>query len=69
MKTITAKFKGEDGSMGFKNGSRYKLVVTSLTRPLKHISIQSVGVLNTGGICVYSSAIKFLENWTDINTD
>ena len=55
--------------MGFRNGSRYKLNVETLTVPLRSISVQSIGVLNRGAVCVYNNVILFLDNWTEIKTD
>lgn len=68
MKTITAKFKGEDGSLGFRAGSQYKLDVECNIESIGDVSVQSTGVLNKGQTCVYSSILKFLDNWTDIKT-
>lgn len=66
MKTITAKFIGEDGSLGFRNGSKYRLQVSTST---EGIVVKSTGVLNKGAVCVYVNVSRLLDNWTDIVTN
>ena len=66
MRTITAKFVGEDGSLDFKNGSKYKLTVHINTHT-NEIIVKSIGVLNTGAICVYTNIYKLLDNRSEIN--
>lgn len=69
MKIITARFIGEDGSLGFRNGVLYKLELDCNTEEYGDVSVQSIGVLNKNQGCIYDSVIKFLDNWTDIKTD
>lgn len=66
MRTITAKFVGEDGSLDFKNGSKYKLTVHINTHT-KEIIVKSIGILNIGAICVYTNIYRFFDNWSEIN--
>lgn len=63
---LKAKFRGTDGSMGFKKGLNYNLsfdmpnwydhevqvVITTTTKPTLS--------------CPYSSIYTFFDNWTDI---
>lgn len=69
METIAATFNGKDGSLGFRTGNRYKLEIECNTGEMGDVSIRSIGNLNIGQGCIYKNVIKFLENWTNINTD
>lgn len=53
---ISAIFTGTDGSLGYVNGRTYLL---TLSQVLGNIHIEGEGVRP----CVYSSVVKFLENW------
>lgn len=67
---IHAKFIGEDGSMGFRNGSIYSLRTEikkdSFLGRKAWLCIEDV---RHGFVCPYSSLEAFLENWkiVDIN--
>lgn len=58
MKRFKARFIGEDGSLGYKNGEIYNL--------------QMIGMIiqrtDGKGTCTYESLSSFLKNWTDIQT-
>lgn len=65
---VIAKFKGKDGSMGYKNERRYRLdfdVVSIYGTANQKISINDSQISgwdkNTN--VQYSSLKKFLENW------
>lgn len=46
-------FKGKDGSLGYKDGMVYELIVNQFT----------VTRVDGSGICKYSSIQSFLSNW------
>ena len=56
---IFAKFTGEDGSLGYKNGTEYELVVSRGDEIEIHRG-------NNAGICIYESLIAFFINWNNI---
>lgn len=60
MKIITATFKGKDGSMGFRTGISYQLIVIKLLKG-------RFAVYNSSKSCVYESIISFLNNWEKIS--
>lgn len=60
---LIAKFVGQDGSLGYKTGKYYHLTLRA-----EKEKIWITRKDEWGGSCEYSSFIKFLENWTDINT-
>jgi hypothetical protein len=77
---ITATFKGQDGSLGYKTNREYKLKLTnnnkiinsrsrvyskSLLTPPVHIEIQDMSNRPAGN-CGYGSMIAFLQNWTNV---
>lgn len=57
---IKAKFKGANGSLGYKNGSNYKLRFTVSDG---QITITPYNDLDTCSICRYDSLRSFLNNW------
>lgn len=61
---IQAKFIGEDGSMGYKKNTVYKLSIYS-TLGTYDFAIKR---LDGTGFCPYSIE-GFLANWTNIKTD
>ena len=65
MKTmiITARFKGQDGSLGYKNGKNYKLRLTHDNGD--EISIQDTSK-NPAGNCRYSNMLTFMQNWENV---
>lgn len=60
---IIAKFAGKNGSLGYENGRYYSLKILE-DKHTKEICIYS----EKKDPCRYGTFIKFLENWTDINT-
>lgn len=56
MHVIVAKFEGEDGSMGFRNGVTYDLYIS-------HMSVRDVA---KGPWVPYGSLDAFFKNWTVI---
>lgn len=73
MKTITARFIGEDRSMGFRNGEVYKLQIYNGDREggfiRTGVRVVSRGDKNRNCLCDYDNLKGFLDNWTDIKTD
>lgn len=53
----TFKFKGRDGSLGYKNGELYNLTVIFSGTPITIVRDDGTGT------CVYSNIVKFMENW------
>ncbi len=79
--TVVAKFIGDDGSLGFKHGVKYKLSVSDNLSGIvdpkfkdADIIINRLGTLKDNIMtkdsgkhtCVYSNIVTFLENWTEI---
>lgn len=69
---VTATFKGQNGSLGYKTGKEYKLKVTSIHRnrrvgspPPAQVEIQDMSNRPAHN-CEYGSMIAFLENWTNV---
>ena len=62
-KKITATFKGQDGSLGYKTGKEYKLDISHQHGENISISDESDSAEN----CEYSSVITFLNNWDNIH--
>lgn len=63
---LKAKFRGTDGSMGFKKGLNYNI---SFERPYLGTMPNQVEILTTTKPllkCEYSSVETFFDNWTDI---
>lgn len=60
---IIAKFAGKNGSLEYENGKYY-----SLTLRMEKEKVWITRKEEWGGSCEYASFIKFLEKWTDINT-
>jgi len=54
---IHAEFRGQDGSLGYKLGKKYLLLVNDMT--IKRSDDDS-------GYCVYESLQAFLDNWNNI---
>ena len=54
---ISAVFIGTNGSLGYIEGKRYELFLTS-----KDVIKRQDG----SGVCEYSSILTFIQNWTDI---
>ncbi len=65
MTKIYAKFIGEDGSLGYKNGREYILEVEA-TSGFKTGHTIEISREDGGGFCPYKNIETFLENWTDI---
>ena len=68
---ITATFKGQNGSLGYKTGKEYKLRVINTQRNRRVNSPEPVQVeiqdmSNKASNCGYSSMITFLQNWTNV---
>jgi len=57
---VKAKFIGQDGSCGYKNGYEYDLLIRNNQ---KGVIIEDYGI---AGICKYESTVAFLKNWTNI---
>lgn len=57
--TMMAIFKGSDGSIGYRRGSKYDLVMW--INPQGSICIFCP--FNNKGYCIYTSLFSFLENW------
>lgn len=57
---VDATFIGKDGSMGYKKGERYRLVVNRK----KIIPVGTRGATRT---CPYGSVEAFLANWIDVS--
>ena len=62
-KKVKALFVGRDGSCGFRKGSEYSLMVTTLSYSMK-IEVFSIP---QGNHCSYDSMHSFLDNWDNIN--
>lgn len=64
---VRAKFKGKDGSLGYKNGSDYSLDFNNITHPFgstkEVIHIEKANDLERITTVIYSSLRKFLDNW------
>lgn len=60
---ITAEFKGENGSCGYKSGGTYSLRI-------KHTKGNNITIQRRdgSGLCEYQSMIAFMNNWTRITT-
>ncbi len=61
--TVEATFKGQNGSLGYKTGTKYDLMITHKKKG--HIMMQDVKQSMPG--CEYESIISFMENWDNIN--
>lgn len=54
---IQARFVGQDGSLGYRHGSTYRLNVwLNSVRDIEGVGLE----------CPYSNAEAFLRNWSDI---
>ena len=65
---IRAKFKGKDGSLGYRTGRNYTLnfglsVPYNSTKSCIEISVFNNNEWDRNTTCRYSSLKKFLENW------
>jgi len=63
MKTVKARFKGNDGSLGFEKGKIYSLCVNQKVKG--NIQITSGKKLK----CDYNTIISFLSNWEVLSED
>ena len=66
MITITAVFKGQNGSLGYVTGKKYVLTLK------QHIKSQAIWIVRQEdghGECMYAHTIAFFENWTNVETD
>lgn len=61
--TVEATFKGQNGSLGYKTGTKYDLMITHKKKG--NIIMQDVKQSMPG--CEYESIISFMENWDNIN--
>lgn len=68
MMVIKAKFRGQDGSLGYKNGRWYELKLHQVPSPVSSDNIEISRMDNTG-ICQYDDIYQFLNNWTNVNSD
>jgi hypothetical protein len=65
---VKARFKGTNGSLGYKTGKMYKLdfgvvSVFGTAKSRIEISDSHVSSWDKNTICQYASLKKFLENW------
>lgn len=61
--TVEATFKGLNGSLGYKTGTKYDLIITH--KPKGNIVIQDAKEAMPN--CEYQSIVSFMENWDNIN--
>lgn len=61
--TVEATFKGQNGSLGYKTGTKYDLMITHKKKG--NIIIQDVKQAMPS--CEYESIISFAANWDNIN--
>lgn len=59
---LKAKFRGADGSMGFKKGLNYNISFEQKENRVVKIDTTTKPPLE----CVYGSVYSFFDNWTDI---
>lgn len=65
MKKITATFTGDNGSMGYKTWQQYDLTLREVIRSGEiHITRDE----DEEGKCLYDNFLKFLDNWTHIQS-
>ena len=64
---ITATFKGEDGSLGFKKGEKYEINLRTKCNGSVSIYHHRPEHLLDNQTCLYQSFRAFLLNWKDIN--
>lgn len=67
---IKAKFKGRDGSLGYRNGGNYVLEFETARRRIPYstdfkdvIKITNLSLSGYMGECEYDSLKAFLNNW------
>jgi hypothetical protein len=58
-RTLRAVFHGKDGSLGYRRGNIYRLLLQKIDGSIKITCFE-----NRSGTCVYSSERNFLFNWT-----
>lgn len=63
---ITAKFKGEPGSLGFKHGEPYNLGIVFHCSGKVSITHERPGTIIGYQPCEYSNFKTFLDNWEEI---
>lgn len=63
-KLLKAKFRGTDGSLGFKKGLNYNLEFQTNSSGDGSIQIRTTTKLVL--VCAYGSVYSFFGNWTDI---
>lgn len=59
------KFKGKNGSLGYKTGSAYMLILSESRDRVDKLET-TIHIKRTSdnlGRCIYSNWDKFLENW------
>lgn len=66
MKYIKAKYKGLDGSLGYKTGVEYILELHDISM-IPRISNVGIKRLDNNGVCIYSTFAKFMENWENVS--
>lgn len=63
MKTITAKFKGKDGSLGFKKGEVYTISIDQKVKGDISIKTTNLKKAEKAKVCKYNTIVSFLSNW------
>lgn len=66
MTIIEATFIGEDGSLGYQTGRRYRLRLRHQGWRRRQPFIEIIRTDSEGGYCPYESFHAFVRNWTDI---
>lgn len=69
--TMQARFIGQDGSLGYRTGHEYALVVQEygiLDRFFFGVSLKIHRLYDNGGHCPYKSMKTFLQNWEVIHS-
>jgi len=61
MVSVIATFRGQDGSLGYRNGREYHLIVKKNT--IQVYNSEAHPELVNGGKCPYGSVQAFLNNW------
>jgi hypothetical protein len=65
---ITATFMGRDGSLGYRYGADYVLIVYPNPAPWTALAIglRTVQEGNPSGYCPYATFETFLQNWMNV---
>lgn len=63
MKKITAKFKGKDGSLGFKKRDIYTLSIDQKVKGDISIKTTNLKKSEKAKVCKYNTVLSFLSNW------